>query len=289
MEPSTRSRPVSATPSAAPSSAPSSLGSRIVTALVLAGGAAAAIGSQAAWPLAVATSFVGVVGLLELYSLCPRPASRFWTGIVVISLALLALIILPAPLGFLLPWGIGVAGLLMVAKRPKNSLALGLAAGWVIAPLLAGIWLHQATAGQGWGMNLLWVAIAPLWVGDTAAYLVGKAIGRTPLAPRLSPKKTWEGAVANLGGCVMAAILMGAAVGVPPTSAATIGLVLGTAGQMGDLLQSAVKRAVDVKDSGFILPGHGGVLDRLDSFFFAGPIAIVLLTQMVPHLFHVKR
>lgn len=286
MEPSSRSRSVSATPVTAPAS--SSLGSRIVTATVLAGGATAAIGAQAAWPLLLATTLVGIVGLLELYSLRSRPFKRFWPGAMMALLALLAIPLLPAPLGFLLPWALGVAGLLVVAQRPKDSFGLGLAAGWVVAPLIAGVWLHQTTGGSAWGINLLWVAIAPLWFGDTAAYLVGKAIGRTPLAPRLSPKKTWEGAVANLGGCVMSAVLLGSAVGVPPASAALIGVVLGISGQVGDLLQSAVKRAVDVKDSGFILPGHGGVLDRLDSFFFAGPLAIVILAQLVPHLFHVK-
>lgn len=286
MEPSSRSRPVSATTPTASSS--SSLGSRVVTATILAAGATAAIGSTTVWPLMVAAAVVGIVGLLELYSLRSRPYSRFGLGAGVAGLSLVATALLPAPLGFLIPWTTGVAGLLLAAARPKDSLGLGLAIGWVIAPLMAGVWLHQATAGPVWGMNLLWVAIAPLWFGDTAAYLVGKAVGRTPLAPRLSPKKTWEGAVANLGGCVMSAVLLGSAVGIPPASAALVGVMLGIAGQVGDLLQSAVKRAVDVKDSGFILPGHGGVLDRLDSFFFAGPLAIIMLSQMVPHLFHVK-
>jgi phosphatidate cytidylyltransferase len=260
----------------------------VITATILAAGATAAIGSTATWPLIAAATLVGIIGLLELYSLRSRSYSRFGLGAATAGISLVAAALIAAPLGFLVPWFVGVAGLLLATARPKDSLGLGMATGWVIAPLIAGVWLHQATAGPAWGMNLLWVAIVPLWFGDTAAYLVGKAVGRTPLAPKLSPKKTWEGAIANLGGCVMSAVILGSTVGIPPASAALVGVVLGIAGQVGDLLQSAVKRAVDVKDSGFILPGHGGVLDRLDSFFFAGLLAILMLSQMVPHLFHVK-
>ncbi len=124
------------------------------------------------------------------------------------------------------------------------------------------------------GRQFIFFLALTTWAGDTGAFYVGRALGRHPLAPRLSPKKTVEGA---LGGA--AATVAAAALGRPwiwPRfawgHAILIGLVLAVAGMLGDLCESAVKRAAGVKDSGGLIPGHGGVLDRLDSVIFAGPV-----------------
>lgn len=123
-------------------------------------------------------------------------------------------------------------------------------------------------------------ALAVVFAGDTFAYFVGRALGRHKLYPVVSPKKTVEGAIGGLIGSV------GVAVGfallfwpgrVGPLYAALIGLVAGAVAQMGDLVESLIKRSCGVKDSGAILPGHGGMLDRLDGVLFAFPVVYAFL------------
>jgi len=112
-----------------------------------------------------------------------------------------------------------------------------------------------------------------IWVGDSAAYYGGRLLGRHLLAAKISPKKTVEGGIAGLAGSVIAGALLGPwLLAEPWGSAALISGVTAIAGQIGDLSESALKRSAGVKDSSSILPGHGGILDRLDSLFFASPV-----------------
>jgi phosphatidate cytidylyltransferase len=131
-------------------------------------------------------------------------------------------------------------------------------------------WLRDLDAGEEWMLLLVLVT----WLGETAAYLVGSAVGRHPLAPAVSPKKTVEGALAQLVMSGLAAVLARAwffpALSLP--SALLVGLLLGVTGQVGDLVESALKRSVGTKDTGSLLPGHGGMLDRVDSLIFNTPI-----------------
>jgi phosphatidate cytidylyltransferase len=121
--------------------------------------------------------------------------------------------------------------------------------------------------------DFLFVLFAIIWVGDTAAYYGGRALGRHLLAPKVSPKKTVEGAIAGLIGSVAAGIVAGIwLLGEPALNMAGPALGVAIAGQVGDLAESVLKRSAGVKDSSSILPGHGGILDRLDSLFFAAPI-----------------
>ena len=126
--------------------------------------------------------------------------------------------------------------------------------------------LRTADFGREWILLLLLATFA----ADTCAFFVGKALGRTPLAPNISPSKTREGAAGGLAGAVAATIALDAALGLPATwwQAALLGVAFGVVGQLGDLVVSRLKRFTGVKDSGLILPGHGGVLDRLDSMMF---------------------
>jgi phosphatidate cytidylyltransferase len=124
------------------------------------------------------------------------------------------------------------------------------------------------------GREAVLLLIATVVVSDSAQYYVGRTFGRTPLAPRHSPKKTREGAI---GGFVAAPIFLVAAghywmPGESPASLAALGMAVALAGMVGDLFESMLKRAADLKDSGTLIPGHGGVLDRIDALIFAAPI-----------------
>lgn len=121
-----------------------------------------------------------------------------------------------------------------------------------------------------------WVLMGVLAVaaGDTMAYFTGRAIGRTKLAPSISPNKTVEGAIGGLLGSVACGVLYahGFLPGIPAWYAAATGAAVGIFGQAGDLFESQLKRAAGVKDSGTIFPGHGGILDRVDGILAAGPV-----------------
>lgn len=153
-------------------------------------------------------------------------------------------------------------------------------------------WLGLTAAGlayvSGWGSSFFalsagprgWESLAPVmmafgacWFGDTFAYLVGRAVGRTKLCPQLSPAKTVEGAVAGLLAPAGFCAWWGTAfLELDLAPAAILGALLGLAGIIGDLAESVLKRWAGVKDSSNLLPGHGGILDRFDSAFFAVPL-----------------
>jgi phosphatidate cytidylyltransferase len=110
------------------------------------------------------------------------------------------------------------------------------------------------------------------WAGDTAAYFAGRAFGRHPLAPHLSPKKTWEGSIAGLVASIAVGVAFRRWLHAPTEILVGMAIVGNIAGQVGDLLESAYKRSAGVKDSGSMLPGHGGVLDRIDALILAFPV-----------------
>ncbi len=132
------------------------------------------------------------------------------------------------------------------------------------------------------GSRLILSLFIITWFGDTAAYFVGSYFGRHKLAPKVSPKKSWEGALGNLGGNLLGAFLMQVTVCSEWTvvDVVALGLLLGVAGQLGDLVESTWKRSAGVKDSnvgGVSIPGHGGMLDRVDSLVFAAPVLFAYL------------
>ena len=134
------------------------------------------------------------------------------------------------------------------------------------------------------GTALATLPMGATWIGDSCAYFAGRAWGRTKLIPQVSPGKTVVGGVAGLAGTVVAASLWVAVFVGPGTwpglglaSAAVIGLFMGAAAQVGDLAASVLKREAGVKDSGRLLPGHGGAIDRFDALFFTVPLFYVLV------------
>ncbi|HYM31939.1 MAG TPA: phosphatidate cytidylyltransferase [Candidatus Cybelea sp.] len=158
------------------------------------------------------------------------------------------------------------------AGLPRWS-AVGIA--YIGLPCIALIWLRRNPEG---GLGAVFWLFAVVWATDTAAYISGRLIGGPKLAPRFSPNKTWAGLI---GGALAAALvgvfaarLMGDA---PMLSMALASAGLAVVAQAGDLVESALKRRFGVKDASTLIPGHGGVLDRLDGMLFAAPVFVVLM------------
>lgn len=139
-------------------------------------------------------------------------------------------------------------------------------------------WLPISRDESGRGLGWLLLAVLVTWLTDTGAYLVGRSFGRRKLLPRVSPNKTVEGAVGGLIASAITALVCASAfgLGIGPAVAALVGIGLGIVGMLGDLAESMIKRHAGVKDSGTWIPGHGGVLDRIDALLF-----VLLATWLV--------
>ncbi len=160
-----------------------------------------------------------------------------------------------------------------VAATAFGALYLGFLPGFLLA-------LKGLDGRRGSGYVLL--VCTAVWAGDTLAFYGGRLLGRHALAPRLSPGKTWEGALIGAAGSFAAAGLASATY-LPEVAwphALALGALVSVAGPFGDLFESALKRGAGIKDSSSLLPGHGGVLDRIDSLLFAAP-AVFLYQQVV--------
>lgn len=154
-------------------------------------------------------------------------------------------------------------------QRAANSVFGALFIGWGLAHL---VWLRGMRPD---GAALTWLLFLTIWLSDIAAYFIGLRFGSRPLAPQVSPKKTWEGFAAALvaGGLTVLAAKTPLKLVFPhPGAAFALGALLASVGQASDLSESMIKRAGGVKDSARILPGHGGVMDRFDSFYLAAPL-----------------
>ncbi len=175
-----------------------------------------------------------------------------------LPLALTALFILT------LSWQLLLPGRTTPTADWALALGMGLYLGW-----MGGHFLRIRALDNG----LAWAAIALVttWISDSGAYFVGTWLGRHKLAPRLSPKKTWEGIVGGWLTAEVAGVLLGRLVGLTVAQGLAIGLAVAVLAPFGDLSISMMKRQVGVKDSGNLIPGHGGMLDRLDSLLFVVP------------------
>ena len=153
-----------------------------------------------------------------------------------------------------------------LVESTANTLFGAIYIGWLLG---YAIWLQ----GRADGPQLVLFLVGVTWAGESAAYLVGSSVGRHRLAPVLSPGKTVEGAIAQVIVSIAAALALGfwllPACGL--LGAAGAGVVLGVIGQVGDLAESAIKRSIGTKDTGDLIPGHGGMLDRIDSLLFNAP------------------
>jgi len=251
--------------------------------------------------VALATALITLLALFEYFALgeaIGHRAYRFWTGTCTLTLiyaqwrgiseptyklaggiiahgrsAWLAGGGLPLDAVFFL-FVLGITALTLATRRPLVEVlpAAGISAsGFILVafPLSFTIPLHGASAQ---GPTLLLFVLVIVWVSDTAAYFAGRAIGKRPFAPKLSPNKTWEGAVAGFLASLAVAFVFMPWVNVPLVHLLGMAALGNIAGQVGDLLESGYKRSAGVKDSGTLLPGHGGVLDRIDALILAIPV-----------------
>ena len=203
---------------------------------------------------------------------------RARTGALLVITMVLAMWLGPWTYGafLFLIWAMGAREAAQLLRGGFASRSLGLAA------LGAAVWAVSTAglAGIAWGrgeyqfwMPLGWFIL--IWLNDTGAYFAGRAFGRNKLAPSISPGKTWEGWAGGMVASLAVAQVLQALV---PVSAPwfVLALVVSIFGPVGDLTESALKRRAGVKDSGQLLPGHGGILDRFDSHIFAAPLAAIL-------------
>lgn len=155
--------------------------------------------------------------------------------------------------------------------------------GMVYVGALPSYWLRLR--GTPEGVRLAWWTCACVAAADMGGYFVGRAVGRRPLS-RYSPKKTIEGLAGGLAACTSSAVLAAYAMGWPrwPITGAAYGLLLGTTSVVGDLAASSLKRDAQLKDTGALLPGHGGLLDRIDSHVLAAPLAFHFVRDLLPAL-----
>ena len=252
--------------------------------------------------VALATAAITVLALWEYFALgdaIGHRAYRLWT-------AFSALVLLyfqwkesagvdpsaglsfagSAGVTFLSIFVLGVTVLTLFNRRPlvETLPAAGISASALLLvayPLSFAVPLHALT----WqGKRFLLFALVLTWAADTTAYFVGRALGRHPLARRISPKKTWEGSVGSMVGSLVVAGLFHFWISIPLVHLFLMAVVGNIAGQMGDLLESAYKRSAGVKDSGGLLPGHGGVLDRIDALILCIPVIWYYLVLVKPSI-----
>jgi phosphatidate cytidylyltransferase len=263
-----------------------SLVQRLITGAIL---AAVVLGALLLLPPVAACLLVAAFLLLGAWEwsafVTPgRNGARFaYTAVLGVMLLALAVAALPAAglrallLAGLAWWAVAFAWILRF-PTPVPTAVVAVAGVLTLVPAYAGfraLLALPAVPGAAPGPALAILVLGIVWGADIGAYFVGRRIGRTRLAPAVSPGKTWEG----VGGGVLAAALVGGAggvlLGLPP--AATVPLALGVAAisVVGDLAESMFKRHVGVKDSGRLFPGHGGVLDRVDSIAAAVPLFVL--------------
>jgi phosphatidate cytidylyltransferase len=283
---------------------------RILTAVILIPAVAAATWWSPTWLVAAMAAIVSVIALREFFALGERlgfRAYRFWTCLTAFGIfaqqwyaAQAASVARPADTLYLLGTPrlsleillvLFVVGAAIIALGSRRALAdvfasvsvsaAGLLV--IVIPFSAVVRLRGAgstitlnSLSGTWnppelGRQLLLFTLVLVWVGDSAAYFAGHAFGRSKMTPHLSPNKTWEGAAANLLGALLVALVFGYWVKIPPPHLFAMAALGSIAGQVGDLFESAFKRSAGVKDSGTLIPGHGGILDRIDALILAAP------------------
>jgi phosphatidate cytidylyltransferase len=236
-------------------------------------------------PLAVATAYAGgwlfdlfwcvaaILVLWEWIAMVVGRGHRLMFSSCASALAIAALVgWREQPLAAILLVGLGALAALIFAPRGRRVWVTGgivYAGIMLLAPLLL-----RRDAGDGFLAIVFLFAV--VWTTDVLGYFGGRAFGGPKLAPAVSPKKTWSGAVAGALGATVAAVGGAAWLGLDMAAIALVALLLSVAAQLGDLLESAIKRRFGVKDASQLIPGHGGVMDRLDGFWGAALVGCLI-------------
>jgi phosphatidate cytidylyltransferase len=260
---------------------------RILTALVLVPVAVAGILWLPTPWFAAALGLVFLVGSLELARLCNLHSRMAQLGFAVLVGSVMFAgwwLLVPertrALLWLLAGWWVIVGILMVVRRRPLERIdarrwgILSLGAAVLLGAWLALVMLH---ANPSAGPALVLFLVVLIWVADSCAYFAGRAFGRRKLSPFVSPGKTWEGVAGATLGAVAAAVALtalGMVDAVPMIAVVSLCVAVTWASIGGDLWESRLKREAGVKDSGAVLPGHGGVLDRFDSLLAAAPVFV---------------
>jgi phosphatidate cytidylyltransferase len=244
---------------------------RLVTAAIGIPLIVAATLAQPRWPLLALIAAAGLMMFWE-FARAELIEATLWAW----CAPVLFVVILATPIERALPIFFLCSYLaLLPLARPVLQLC------WIGMPLWALAWIGFPHAP--W-MSPALLLFCCLWAGDTAAFVVGRSLGRHKLAPTISPNKTWEGAGANFAAsCLVGAFAGGALAALMTWQGLMVGAIIGVLGQAGDIYESSWKRKIGLKDSGALLPGHGGLLDRFDSLLFAAPAVAVALYAFGNH------
>ena len=271
---------------------------RIFTALVLIPIVVALVWWGPSWLLAAVAALIAIVALLEFFDLGERIAMRPFRKWAIVCAA--GLFYAQYSLGLVETRSIAegysivrsaAGGVLSIEAVLLvfvfGAVVIGLATRWALHEVLPAIaissagllfvilpfsYLVRINEISLVGRKLVLFTLCLIWAGDILAYFVGKGLGRVPMAPALSPNKTWEGALGNLLASLLVGVFFAKWLQMEATQMLVIAGLANIAGQMGDLIESAWKRGAAVKDSSNLLPGHGGVLDRIDSLILASPV-----------------
>jgi phosphatidate cytidylyltransferase len=273
------------------------MGARILTAIVLIPVVVALVWWGPALLLAAVAAVVAIVALVEFFDLAERMglrAYRKWTmvctaGIFYAQYSMgfvetrtfsggvslvrdISGLVVPIE-AVLLAFVFGAVGIGLVSRRPLAEVlpALAASSGGILLIALPLSYLVRISEIETTGRELLLFTLCLIWAGDMLAYFVGRYLGRLKMAPALSPGKTWEGAFANVVASLLVAVPFSRWTGIDIVTLLVMAGAANIAGQMGDLIESAYKRGAGVKDSSSLLPGHGGMLDRIDSLILASP------------------
>jgi phosphatidate cytidylyltransferase len=274
---------------------------RIVTGVVLIAAMVALVWWGPAWLLAAVAAVIAVLALIEFFALGERVGLRAfkkWTIVCAVGFfyaQYAAGLVETRTLGdvslvrnlaggavsieaVLLIFLFGAVGIGLATRRPLQDVlpAISISSAGLLFVAFPFSYLVRINEIEGRGRALILFTLALIWAGDTLAYFVGRFFGRVPMARALSPKKTWEGAIANVVASLLVALVASRWMEIDLTALLLIAAGANIAGQMGDLIESAYKRGASVKDSGTIVPGHGGALDRIDSLILAAPVVWVM-------------
>jgi phosphatidate cytidylyltransferase len=226
---------------------------------------------------------LAVMGLSEFYRITARYRPVTLAGFVALLAALfsawadsLGLVLGSLALSLVLAFALSLIG----GPRPQVTARISAT---VLGVVYIGIGFATLVLMRGLdhGLALVLTVVFGTWASDTVAYFTGRFFGQTPMTPRLSPKKTWEGFVGGVIGTLVLVEFIGLYTFLSPLESLELGAIIALVAPVGDLFESLIKRDADIKDAGSFIPGHGGILDRFDALLFVSSAAYLFATEVL--------